>query len=80
MVKKKKEDELETLVEAPRKSEQKSAIDGVLVQETQYKNNPMLVLKKNIDDKYPLQFGLTKAKMIMDNIRAIEEFLNKHGR
>jgi hypothetical protein len=79
MPKKKNEDEeTESLVEAP--TDKKSAIDGVLVSEGEFKGNKMLIMKKSADDKYPLQFGLGKAKQIMDNIAAIEEFLRKNGR
>jgi hypothetical protein len=82
MVKKKNDDdgEMESLVEAPKAGENKSAIDGVLVSEAEFKGNKMIVLKKTPDDKYPLQFGLGKAKLIMDNVAAIEEFLRKNGR
>jgi hypothetical protein len=82
MPKKKNEDdnEMEPLVEAPKTGEKKSAIDGVLVSESEFKGNKMLVMKKSPDDKFPLQFGLGKAKQIMDNIAAIEEFLRKNGR
>ena len=78
MPKKNEDNELEELVEAPK--EKKNPIDGGLVSESEFKGNKMLVLKKTPEDKYPLQFGLGKAKQIMDNIAAIQEFLRKNGR
>lgn len=79
MVKKKSDDgEMESLVEAP--TQKKSAIDGVLVCESEYKGNKMLVIKKTPDDKYPFSFGLGKAEIMRANFDAIDEFLRKNGR
>lgn len=53
---------------------------GALVSETVYKGRPVLVLKKTVDDKYPLSFGLGKAKLIVDNQQVIENFVRKHSK
>ena len=44
--------------------------------ETEYKGNPLLVL--NADSKWPFQFGLSKAKTILENLDAIRAFVAKH--
>jgi len=80
MANKKKEDgdELEELVSTPDEKDKKSAIDGVLVSESEFKGNKMIVLKRNPEDKYPMQMGKTKCRLIVDNIDAIIEFLEKY--
>ncbi len=47
-------------------------------EETTYKNNPLIVL--NPDQKFPFQFGLTKAKLIIAHIESIKEFVDKHDK
>ncbi|NYZ77392.1 hypothetical protein H0O02_03700 [Candidatus Micrarchaeota archaeon] len=40
----------------------------------EYKGNKLIVLKRNEDDKYPFQFGKTKAKLIVENFEEIRKF------
>ena len=49
-----------------------------LVEYTEFKGNPMIVLKRTPDDKYPFQFGISKAKLVLDNFDAIEAFVEEH--
>jgi hypothetical protein len=49
------------------------------VEESEFKGNAMLVLKQTEDDKFPFQFGLKKAKLILENIEAIKKFVEKHS-
>lgn len=46
------------------------------VKEDNYKGNPLLVL--NADSKWPFQFGISKAKAILENLDAIRDFVAKH--
>ncbi len=46
----------------------------------EYKGNPIIVLSNNEDDKYPFSFGLSKAKLIINNIEAIKEFIKNEGK
>ena len=48
------------------------------VLETEYKGNPMLVIRNGEQDKFPFQFGLRKAQMILANLEAIQAFAEKH--
>jgi hypothetical protein len=41
----------------------------------EYKGNKVLTFKKDADDKYPFSFGYAKAKIIVDNIETIKEFV-----
>ena len=49
------------------------------VEESEYKGNAMLVLKQGEDDRFPFQFGLKKAKLILENIEEIKKFVAKHS-
>ena len=35
----------------------------------------MLVIKRDADDKYPFSFGMSKAKLILENIEEIKKFV-----
>ena len=48
-----------------------------IVSESEYKGNPMLVIKNSEEDKFPFQFGLKKAKLILENIESIKKFVEK---
>jgi hypothetical protein len=47
---------------------------------SEFKGNPMLVLKTSEDDKFPFQFGLRKAQLILDHIDDIKKFVTEHGK
>ena len=49
------------------------------VSESEYKGNPMLVIKAMPEDKFPFQFGVKKAKLILAHIEDIRQFVSKHG-
>ncbi len=38
-----------------------------------YKGNPTITL--NADDRFPFTFGIAKARLILENIKAIEAFV-----
>jgi len=46
----------------------------MVVEYGEYKGNKMIILKRSEKEKFPFQFGKSKAKMIVDNYSAIEEF------
>ena len=50
------------------------------VSESEYKGNPMLVIKSSEEDKFPFQFGLKKARLIIENIESIKQFVEKHDK
>ena len=45
------------------------------IERGEYKFNPILIIKKSPEDKFPFQFGLSKARMICENIEAIRQFV-----
>lgn len=50
-----------------------------LASESEFKGNPMLVLKNAEDDKFPFQFGVKKAKLVLAHIEDVKKFVEKHG-
>jgi len=48
--------------------------------ESEFKGNPMIVLCQGPDDKFPFQFGLKKAKLILDHLEDIKRFVAKHSK
>ena len=46
--------------------------------ESEYKGHPMIVLSNGPDDKYPFQFGLKKAKLVVEHLEDIKKFIAKH--
>ena len=47
--------------------------------ESEYKGNPMIVLKSTAEDKFPFQFGIKKAKLIVAHVEDIRRFVEKHS-
>lgn len=40
----------------------------------EYKGNKMIIIKKDENDQYPVQFGKEKAKKIVENFEAVKAF------
>ena len=49
-----------------------------MVERSEYKGKPLLVLKRDEEDKYPFSFGLGKAKLILENIEEINKFVKEN--
>ena len=49
-----------------------------MVERTEFKNNKIIVLKRNEEDKYPFSFGVGKAKLILENLVEIEKFVKEN--
>lgn len=47
----------------------------MIVERSEFKGRPMLVIKNNDEDKYPFSFGLSKARKIVENIEEIKKFV-----
>ncbi|MEI6863205.1 MAG: hypothetical protein WCK38_02260 [Candidatus Omnitrophota bacterium] len=46
-----------------------------MVERTEFKGKPVMVIKRDENDKFPFSFGMTKAKMILENIDEIKRFV-----
>jgi len=49
-----------------------------IVEFGEYKGNKMIVLKRNEEDKYPFQFGVSKAKLVIEHIEDIRKFVEEN--
>jgi hypothetical protein len=45
------------------------------IKTTEYKGHTLIVLSKNETDKFPFQFGLSKAKLVLEHIEEIKAFV-----
>ncbi len=52
---------------------------GNIVERGEYKGKPILILKRNEEDQYPFSFGLSKARLIVDNFDAIKKFVEENA-
>lgn len=50
----------------------------MIVERSEFKGRPMLVIKNSEDDKYPFSFGLSKARKIVENIEEIKKFVEEN--
>ncbi|MEI6498859.1 MAG: hypothetical protein WCO23_02765 [bacterium] len=51
-----------------------------IVSESEFKGNRMIVLMNDEEDKYPFQFGIKKAKLVLENIEEIKKFVAKYDK
>ena len=51
-----------------------------IFEEGEYKGNPMIVLKNTEEDSWPFQFGLKKAKLILEHVEDIKKFVEKNDK
>lgn len=52
----------------------------MIVERSEYKGKPVMILKRTDDDKFPFTFGLTKARIIVEAIESIREFVAENER
>jgi hypothetical protein len=52
---------------------------GSIVERSEYKGKPLIVLKRNEEDKFPFSFGVSKAKLILENVEEIKKFVEESG-
>ena len=48
-----------------------------IVEESEFKGNAMIVLKRSAEDRFPFQFGLSKAKLILESVEEIKAWVAK---
>ena len=49
-----------------------------MIEKTQYKGKPVLIIKRDKEDKFPFSFGLHKARLILDHIEEIKELVKEN--
>ncbi|HOX54284.1 MAG: hypothetical protein PHI86_02285 [Candidatus Omnitrophica bacterium] len=50
-----------------------------MIERSEFKGKPLIVLKRSEDDQYPFSFGLSKAKLILENIEEIKKFVEENS-
>ena len=50
-----------------------------MVERSEFKGKPIMVIKRDEEDKYPFSFGISKAKMILENIEEIKKFVEENN-
>jgi hypothetical protein len=46
-----------------------------IVEFGEFKGNKMIILKRNAEDKFPFQFGVNKAALILEHVEDIRKFI-----
>ncbi|MBU1997906.1 MAG: hypothetical protein ABIG46_08160 [Candidatus Omnitrophota bacterium] len=49
-----------------------------MVERSEFKGKPLIVLRRDEEDKYPFSFGMSKAKLIIENIDEIKKFVEEN--
>jgi hypothetical protein len=50
-----------------------------MIEKGEYKGKPLIIIKRNEEDKYPFSFGISKAKLILENIEEIKKFVEENN-
>ena len=50
----------------------------MIIERSEFKGRPMLVIKNDENDKFPFSFGISKAKKIVENIEEIKKFVEEN--
>ncbi len=51
-----------------------------MVERSEFKGKPVLIMKRSEDDKYPFTFGLSKARLILENLEEIKRFVEENSK
>ena len=46
-----------------------------MIERSEFKGKPVIILRRSEDDKYPFSFGMMKAKLILENLEEIKKFV-----
>ena len=49
-----------------------------MVERGEFKGKPILMIRRSEDDRYPFSFGLSKARLIIENIDEIKKFVEEN--
>lgn len=50
-----------------------------MVERSEYKGKPIMVIKRDEQDKFPFSFGVNKAKLMLENIEEIKKFVAENS-
>ena len=49
-----------------------------MVERSEFKGKPVLVMKRDENDKFPFSFGISKARLILENLDEIKKFVEEN--
>ena len=52
----------------------------MVVERGEFNGRPVLILKRGEGDKYAFTFGLSKARLIMENLDEIKKFVEENDK
>jgi len=50
-----------------------------MVERSEFKGKPVLILRRDAEDKYPFSFGISKAKLLLENLDEIQKFVEENN-
>ena len=50
-----------------------------MIEKTEYRGQPVIVLKRSEDDRFPFSFGLWKAWLILEHLEDIKKFVEENS-
>ncbi|MCK9604325.1 MAG: hypothetical protein M0R66_08215 [Candidatus Omnitrophica bacterium] len=50
-----------------------------MIERGEFKGKPLIIIKRDEEDKYPFSFGISKAKLILENIEEIKKFVEENS-
>jgi len=51
-----------------------------MIERSEFKGKPVLIIRRDENDKYPFTFGLSKAKLILGNLEEIKRFVEDNDK
>jgi len=51
-----------------------------MVERSEFKGKPVLIIRRSEDDKYPFTFGMSKARLILENLEEIKRFVEDNSK
>ena len=49
-----------------------------MVERSEFKGKPVLVMKRDENDKFPFSFEISKARLILENLEEIKKFVEEN--
>lgn len=46
-----------------------------MIERSEFKGKPVIIIRRDENDKYPFTFGMSKAKLILENLEEIKKFV-----
>lgn len=51
-----------------------------MVERSEFKGKPVIILRRSEDDKYPFTFGISKAKLLLENLEEVKRFVEENSK